>query len=268
MTKKEIKEILDKHEIRPDKRLGQSFLIDQNVLDKIVRSADLKKDETVLEVGSGLGNLTKRLSSQVKKVITIEKSKQIFPLLKENLKEFDNIEFIRGDILREELDLPEEYKIVANIPYYLTSPLLRMFLESENQPETMTLLIQKEVAQRITAQPPQMSLLSILIQFYSTPKIISYVSQTCFWPKPKVDSAILHLSQIKKPKEIDIKRFFKLVKAGFSSPRKQLVNNLFSKLDLNKEEMKKALAECDKPQTARAETLSILDWTHLLLFFK
>lgn len=266
MTKTEIKNILEKYGLRPNKRMGQSFLIDKNILDKIIQTADISKDDTILEIGSGLGNLTQKLAEEARKVITIEKDRQLLQPLEENLKEYGNIEIIQGDILRDEIDLPPDYKIVANIPYYLTSPLLRMFLESENQPEEITLLIQKEVGQRIIAQPPRMNLLAISVQFYAQPKIIFPVSKNCFWPKPKVDSAIIKISQIKKP-SLDVKEFFKLVKAGFSSPRKQLVNNLSSKLDLDKEEIKKALIECGLPQTARAENLSIENWTYLTSFF-
>jgi len=264
MIKTEVKNTLEKHNLRPNKRLGQSFLIDKGTLEKIIKTADLSKEDIILEIGAGLGNLTQELAKKVKKVITLEKDKQFIPVLKENLKDFENIEIIQGDILKTKLDLPQSYKVVANIPYYLTSPLLRMLLGSENQPKEITLLIQKEVAQRIIAQPPKTNLLAVSIQFYAKPKIVSYVSRECFWPKPEVDSTIIKMTEIKKPKEINIKKFFKLVKAGFSSPRKQLANNLSSKLKIDREEIKKALLELGLGQKIRAEGLKIEDWVNLV----
>ncbi|MFH1671299.1 MAG: 16S rRNA (adenine(1518)-N(6)/adenine(1519)-N(6))-dimethyltransferase RsmA, partial [Candidatus Portnoybacteria bacterium] len=218
MTKTEIKEILNKHSIAPNRRMGQSFLIDKNILHKIIETANISKNDTILEIGAGLGNLTKKLAEEARKVITLEKSKQLFPLLKENLKEFNNIEIIQGDVLKDKLNLPDKYKIVANIPYYITSPIIRIFLESENSPEEMILLIQKEVGQRIIAQPPRMNLLALSVQFYARPKIAFHVSKNCFWPKPEVDSSLIKISDIKKPEGIDQNKFFEIVKAGFSSP--------------------------------------------------
>ena len=237
-------------------------MIDQNILRKIIETANISKNDTILEIGAGLGNLTKKLAEEARKVITIEKSRQLFPLLKENLKEFNNIEIIQGDVLKDKLNLPDKYKIVANIPYYITSPIIRMFLESENSPEEMVLLIQKEVGQRIIAQPPRMNLLALSVQFYARPKIAFHVSKNCFWPKPEVDSAIIRISQIKKP-SINVGKFFQIVKAGFSSPRKQLVNNLSSKLGLDKEEIKSALTELGLNEKIRAEALRVEDWVKL-----
>ena len=164
---------------------------------------------------------------------------------------------------------------MANIPYYITSPVIRKFLESENQPEIMVLMIQKEVAQRICSKPPKMNLLAISVQFYSNPKIISYVSKSCFWPKPKVDSAIIKLNVEKEKPKVDRKLFFKIVKAGFSHPRKQLVNNLFSelvlgsenKLKLEKEKVKLWLLKNKIKPEQRAQTLEIKDWEKLAKSF-
>ncbi len=263
MTKTEIKELLEKYRIKPNKRMGQSFLIDKNILDKIIETAHISKDNIILEIGSGLGNLTKRLAQKAKKVIAIEKDKKLIEPLKNTLREYDNVEIIQGDILKNELKLPLNYKIIANIPYYLTSSLIRKFLESENQPQEMTLLIQKEVAQRMTTKPPRMNLLSISVQFYAQPEITFHVSKNCFWPKPKVDSALIKMSEIKKPKGVDIERFFQLVKVGFSSPRKQLVNNLSSKLGLDRGGIKKTLIDIGLDEKIRAEGLRIEDWVKL-----
>jgi len=253
-----LKEILKKYNLAPNKKLGQSFLIDNNIVDKVIKTADISEQDTILEIGTGLGTLTKELAKKAKKVITIEKDKGIIEILKKILKDYENIEIIHGDILKTtKLDI-KDYKIVSNLPYYITSPVIRMFLESDNQPQEMILIIQKEVAQRICAKQTRMNLLAISVQFYSQPKIIHYISKNCFWPRPKVDSAIIRISNIKKP-ETDPKKFFKLVKAGFSSPRKQLANNL-EKLGISREEIKNTLTQCDLSHQARAENLSIEDW--------
>jgi len=269
MDKTQIKEQLRKYNIRPNKLMGQNFLINENTLKKIIEAADLNKNDTVLEVGPGLGVLTKELVKKVKKVITIEKDEQMIEVLKQEIEDDKNIEIIHGDVLDEiknsRLKI-ENYKVVANIPYYLTSHLIRTLLESENQPKEIVLLIQKEVAQRICASIPRMNLLSISVQFYGNPEIISIIPKEDFWPEPKIDSAIIKIANIKKPENVNIKKFFKLIKAGFSSPRKQLANNLSNNLNLNKEEIKKALAECNLNIQARASNLEIKDWINLLRF--
>jgi len=262
----ELKTTLKQHDLIPNKRLGQNFLIDKNILDKIIATADISKKDTILEIGSGLGTLTKELAQRAKKVITIEKDKKLIEILKQTLKNYKNIQIIQGDILRSDLckgrtSRLKSYKIIANLPYYITSPVIRMFLELNNQPQQMTLMVQKEVAQRICAKPPRMNLLAVAVQFYASPKIIFSVSKNSFWPRPKVDSAIIKISQIKKPEGIDSKKFFQLVKAGFSSPRKQLANNLEKILNIPRSQTKRALADkCGLPHQARAQLLSIEDW--------
>jgi len=278
-----IKKLLQKYHLRPNKRLGQNFLISQRALQKIIQTAKLSKKDTVLEIGPGLGVLTHALAKRAKKVIAVEKDKRIVEILRDELGNYKNVEIIHGDILKlfrskrhalfatsllkkgcSKKGVPlDGYKIVANIPYYLTSFLIRLFLESKNPPQEMVLLVQKEVAQRICAKPPKMNLLAISVQFYGQPKIISYVSKKSFWPQPKVDSAIIKIGKIQKPKNINIKSFFQVVKAGFSSPRKQLANNLSQKLNLPREEIKEALAQCGLQRQARAANLSINDWINL-----
>lgn len=270
MNKTDLKNLLQKYNLRPNKLMGQNFLIDENILKKIIETADLNKDDLVLEVGPGLGILTKELSKKAKKVIAIEKDKEMVEALKKELEDYKNIEIICGDILEFHLESLKNYKVVANIPYYLTSHLIRVLLESENQPKEITILIQKEVAQRILPcsaglhKQAKMTLLAISVQFYSKPEIISYIPKESFWPEPKIDSAIIKITDIKKPENINIKKFFKLVKAGFSSPRKQLANNLFDKLNIDKEEIKTALTECNLDIQVRAERLTIDDWIKLL----
>jgi len=289
-----LKKLLQKYHFRPDKRLGQHFLISRKALQKIIQAAKLSKEDVVLEIGPGLGILTEQLAQKVKRVVAVEKDERMVRILKETLKDCQNAEIIQGDILKIKVlpsrfrDFAENkiaaektglgrrgqkallhsginYKLVANIPYYLTSPLIRLFLEAEKPPQMMVLLIQKEVAQRICAQPPKMSLLAVAVQFYSQPKIVSSVSKKSFWPQPKVDSAIIKI--VPRPPAMTSqesrKKFFQIVKAGFVWPRKQLANNLSRKLSLDREEIKKALTERGLNPQVRAENLSVEDWQRL-----
>jgi len=247
--------------IKPKKRLGQNFLVDKNVLNKIIEAANLSLKDIVLEIGPGTGILTIELAKRTKKVIAVEKDRELCAMLKENLKNYKNVEIINADILGVRPPIlggrTPKYKIVANLPYYITSPVIRKFLEAENPPQSMILMVQKEVAQRIIAKPPQMNILAVAVQFYAEPKIISYVSKNSFWPKPKVDSAIIKIVPHvgRTTSHIKIGVFFSLVKMGFSSKRKMLKNNLkieestFKNLGLN-------------PKT-RAENLSIENWIKL-----
>jgi 16S rRNA (adenine1518-N6/adenine1519-N6)-dimethyltransferase len=271
LSPSEIKILLAKYESRPNKRLGQNFLIDKNVLQKIVETAGIKPDDIVLEVGPGIGTLTQELAKNAGKVIAVEKDKKMTDILTDVLKSSNvqNVQIINADILKiEKLEKLKNYKVVANIPYYLTSPLIRKFLEDKNPPEEIILMIQKEVAQRICAKPPNMSLLAVSVQFYAEPKIISYVSKNCFYPAPKVDSAVIKIvprGQTSRPTggltSPDL--FFKIVKAGFSQPRKQLLGNLSKTLKLDKKEVEAWLLQNNINPTQRAETLSISDWSNL-----
>jgi len=229
-----MKEILKKYNIKPNKRLGQNFLTDKSVLRKIINAADLKSDDTVLEIGPGLGILTKELAKRVKKVIAIEKDKRLADLL-------TGVEVINQDALKYTVSIMD-YKLIANLPYYIASPIIRKFLEIKNKPELMVLMVQKEVAKRIVDKKG--SILSISVKFYADVEIISYVSKKSFYPKPKVDSAIIKIVPKEIP-DIDVKEFFNLVKKGFSSKRKMLRNNL--NIDSDK----------------RAEELSVQDWINL-----
>lgn len=263
-----IKELFSKYETKASKGLGQNFLIDKNALGKIISAADLKVGDTILEVGPGIGTLTQELAKTAKKIIAVEKSEVMCKILEETIKDFKNVEIKNDDILQYEP--PEtKYKLIANIPYYLTSPLIRKFLETKNPPEFMVLMIQKEVAQRICSKPPHMSLLAISVQFYAKPKIIDYVSKNCFWPAPKIDSAIIKIEPHNiESEKIDADLFFKVVKAGFSQPRKQLVNNLATLKSLNgvkltKEQISSWLLKNNLSANQRAETLEVSDWIKL-----
>ncbi len=280
ISPKTIKELLSKYETRPSKGLGQNFLIDKAILNKIILAADIESSDTILEVGPGVGTLTQELAEMAGEVIAVEKDKTMVEILQETLKDFSaqggsasggkNIEIIQGDILTTELQLPKNYKLVANIPYYLTSPLIRKFLECDNPPSEMILMLQKEVAQRICANPGDMSLLAVSVQFYADAKIISYVSKNCFWPAPKIDSAIIKIIPHKKY-DVSTDLFFEVVKAGFSQPRKQLANNLLAlsrvegskTLEISKEKVTEWLEKNGIKPIQRAETLTIQDWVNL-----
>jgi len=315
-SKDNIKKLFGKHETRSRKRLGQNFLVDKRVLGKIIEAANLGKEDTVLEIGAGIGTLTLELAKKAKKVIAVEKDPKMCEILHETMKGYENVEIIQGDILKLEIfnfqfsifkqkpnaknQMPKtkckiqntRYKVVANLPYYITSPVIRKFLEAENPPSEMILMVQKEVAQRICARPPRMNLLAVSVQFYAEPKIVSYVSKNSFWPSPKVDSAIIKIARNKNQETVNKELFFKIVKAGFSQPRKQILNNLskglalrsstaaHSKpspnglalsspngLKLEKEAVQGWLLKNNIQPTQRAETLSIRDWINLTKTF-
>ena len=293
MEVKRLKKLLRKYQIRPSKRLGQNFLIDKEVVRKIIEAAELKPEDIVLEIGPGIGALTIELAKRVKRVITIEKDLKMIEVLRETLKDFGNIEIIQGDILKlkfqianSKIQIPKTYKIVANLPYYIVSPVIHQFLENTQvRPVSMVLMVQKEVGQRICAKPPEMSILAVSVQFYAQPEIISYVSKKSFWPQPKVDSAIIKITpkNFAEVRPLSIlhrsdlcQLFFKIVRAGFSQPRKQLINNLsrlnFSSKNLrgqaknpklNRERVKSWLLKNNIQPTQRAETLTIEDWISL-----
>ena len=278
MRLEEIKRLLKKYNIRPSRRLGQNFLVDEKIFSKIIETANLSENDVVLEVGPGIGSLTVELAKRVKKVIAVEKDQDLVRILNNELriKNIKNVEIIKGDILKIgnwKLEIGNfSYKVVANLPYYITSPVIRHFLESvEVKPQQMILMVQKEVAQRICANPPQMSILAVSVQFYAKPEIISFVSKKSFWPQPKVDSAIIKIASRQFGVLVSRQfreRFFRIVKAGFSQPRKQLINNLAEKLKMDKEKVKNWLLKNNIQPTQRAETLTIKDWINLAKGFK
>ena len=264
---KTIKEILRIHQIKPNKGLGQNFLIDSRAIHRLISAAHLGQEDTVLEIGPGLGTLTQELARRARHVIAIEKDAKMVEILKETLINFKNIEVIHGDALKIEYTRYNiqntGYKVVANLPYYITAPVIRKFLELQQKPQQMTLIIQKEVAQRICAKPPQMSILAVSVQVYATPKIISYIKKTSFWPQPMVDAAILQITPLSTSYAQDFPKFFTVVKAGFKQPRKQLVNNLSTGLELPREKVGQWLLSNNIHPTQRAETLGIQDWINL-----
>ena len=270
------KETLKQHGLRPSKRFGQNFLVDRDAINKIIEAADLQPDDTVLEIGPGLGVLTQELAKKAKKVIAIEKDRNMVEILKETLKGYKNVEIVQGDILKifnfqfsifNKFSI-SDYKIVGNLPFYLTAPVIRQFLELADvgrpQVSLMVLVVQKEVGQRICSKSPRMNLLAVSVQVYAEPKIISYISKESFWPSPDVDAAIIKITP--KPQSLrtpDVRKFFAIVKAGFSQPRKQLINNLSSGLKADKAKIREWLLRNDIQPSRRAETLNIEDWIKL-----
>jgi len=263
-SKKNVKAIFQSCQTKPSRGLGQNLLVDKSALRRIIDAAEIKPKDIVLEVGPGFGTLTQELAKNAEKVIAVEKDSRMCQVLKETLKDYSNIDIVNADILKTNLRLPNNYKIVANIPYYITSPLIRKSLESDNQPELIVLMVQKEVAKRICSKPPEMNLLAVSVQFYAEPKIISYVSKNSFWPKPKVDSAIIKIIPVNNyKKQVSSDLFFKIVKAGFSQPRKQLINNFSKALKSDKIKMGEWLSKNNIKPSQRAENLNIIDWVQL-----
>jgi len=262
-----VKKLLKEHDVHPSKRLGQNFLINKHALGKLVDAADIKQGDTVLEVGAGFGTITLEVAKRAKRVVAVEKDRALIPLLKEATRGFDNIEIVNGDILKLTTDgesvVSGQWSVVGNIPYYLTANLIRKLLESQNPPKSMTLMVQKEVAQRICAEPPRMSILSVSVQIYARPNIVGFVSRSSFWPKPKVDSAIITIVPISTNSNIATHEFFKIVRAGFSSPRKQLLNNLTKAFSIPKNEVEDWLLSADIDPKRRAETLQVGEWRSL-----
>ena len=260
---KQTKKICNQYNIKPTHSKGQNFLINESIYNKIIESADLKKDDIVLEVGPGLGFLTEKLSKKVKKVIAVELDDKLVEALHCNASTVLVINKNILDINPKELGLENNnFKIVANLPYNITSFFLRKFLSSEIKPSLMVLMLQKEVVERICAKPPKMSLLAVSVQYYANPKKIQNVSANYFWPKPKIDSAIIELKV--KSKKLKVKSseddFFKLVKAGFSSKRKMLKNNLSNYYNINQKEIENKLKKNNFNPKIRAQELSVDDW--------
>lgn len=252
----------------PIKSLGQNFIKDRKIIKKIIECAKIEKKDVVLEIGPGLGALTKELAKKAKSVFAIEKDGRIIPALKKNMAGAKNIVIIKGDILKTNLSSFDfkDYKIVSNLAYNISLPTIMKFLEEKNPPESMTLMIQKEVAQKICA--PRSSLLKMAVNFYSRAKIIFYVPSSAFWPKPKVDGAVIRFEDIQKnPQPIDKKLFFIVLKAGFLFPRKTILNNLSAGLKLNKLDVKKNLLKTGVNFKKRPEEISFSEWISLALNF-
>lgn len=260
------KQLLDQYNLEPKKSLGQNFLFDENVLARIVETAALSKEDVVLEIGPGLGALTHFLARSVKSVTAVELDDRFLPILQEELAPYDNVTLIHGDILEQDPSalFAEPYKVVANVPYYITGAILRHLLTAAQKPTMMVLTVQKEVAERMTAVPPQMSLLAVSTQFYGRPERVTVLKAGVFWPRPDVDSAVVKIDLLnERPLSFNEESsFFRVVKAGFSQKRKQLQNNL-RQLDLSREEVEQLLKTAKLDGRRRAQTLTIEEWITL-----
>ena len=255
-------------EIKPKHQKGQNFLINEKIYDDIVKAADIKSDDTVLEIGPGLGFLTAKLAAKAKQVVAVELDEKLADYLQTgiNAQDIENIEIIKGDILRfnPARFAGQPYKIVANLPYNITSIFLRQFLSSPHRPTSLVLMLQKEVAERIAAAAPDMSVLAVSVQYYADVEIIRAVKAGNFWPEPKVDSAVIRIITKSRPFSPDIdKKFFQIVKIGFSAKRKMLKNNLAGGLHLDPKTVVDVLVKSGFEERARAEDLSVEDWQKL-----
>ncbi len=262
------KNLLRRADLRARKGLGQHFLVAVGVLRRIIAAADLTPDDTVIEVGPGLGVLTRELARNAGKVIAVELDDNLAALLKQSFSEMSNVQVINADILKIDptvlLAGQKDYKVVANLPYYITAPVLRYFLEAHPRPKLMVVMVQKEVARTIVAKPGECSLLSVAVQFYGKPRIVAKVPSRAFHPVPGVDSALLRIDVYPQPAvPMAEKEFFTLVRAGFTSPRKQVVNSLAQGLNLPKSEVLTLLAKTGISPQRRAETFTIEEWTQL-----
>ncbi len=272
--------LLRRYNLRAKKGLGQNFLVDDDVLASILQAANLKPTDTVIEVGPGLGLMTAALAKNAAWVIAIELDNRLAGLLNENLPS-DNIVVINRDVLGTDTaallqgrapGFPPAftgYKVVANLPYYITQPVIRHFLEAPVKPDVMVLMVQKEVAQVICAGPGDRSMLSIAVQFYGKPEIVTKVPAAAFFPAPDVDSAVVKITVHQDPPvDVDnVDGFFKFVRAGFSAARKQVANSLTKGLGLPKPAVRQMLAKAGIAPERRAETFTLEEWAELYSIF-
>jgi 16S rRNA (adenine1518-N6/adenine1519-N6)-dimethyltransferase len=251
--------------MKAKKSFGQNWLRDEFVLDEIIKSAEIFKEDNLLEVGPGLGTLTQKLVDSGANVVAVEADRDLLPRLNNKFQGKVNFKLIEGDILKFDYSqMPPKYKVVANIPYYLTSNLIRSLLEAQNPPQLMVLLVQKEVAQRILAKPGDMSVLAFSVQYYAKAEFVIDVNKELFEPIPKVDSAVIKITRLNRPAfESDTKKLFRLVKAGFGEKRKMLRNSLAGGLGIETSKVLELLETSGIAPTARAQELSMQDWENL-----
>jgi len=265
---RELRNFLYAHHIRPNKAFGQNFLVDHDVLLHIVETAEIHANDQVLELGAGTGVLTRELAKRARRVVAVELEREMLSLLTKTTRNYTNVEIMERNLLYVdpgEIFGSDSYKLVANLPYYITALTFRHFLESANPPRLFVVMVQYEVAQRIVAAPGDLSLLGVSIQFYGEPKIIAHIPARAFYPAPKVDSAIL---RIDLKDEVPLTpggrdSFFRLVQAGFSERRKQLHNSLAHGLHRKNVDVQPWLLAASIDPSRRAETLSIEDWLRL-----
>ncbi len=257
--------LLREFRLHPKKSLGQNFLVDESALAKVAAAADLTRDDVVLEIGPGLGSLTRHLADLAQRVVAVELDDSLLPALQHVLRSYDNVQIVHGDILQlpiSHFPLPISYKVVANIPYYITSAVIRRLLEAEVRPALIVLTVQREVAERICARPGEMSLLAVSVQFYAQPRIATRIPAGAFYPRPEIDSAVVRLEVLPQPavEAPDHEHFFRVIKAGFSQKRKQIRNALSGGLQLAPSVVEDYLARARIDPKRRAETLTLEEW--------
>jgi 16S rRNA (adenine1518-N6/adenine1519-N6)-dimethyltransferase len=261
--------LASKYGIKPSKTYGQNFLIDETVVEKIISLSEIKKTDTVVEIGPGFGVLTRSLVANAGQVISFEIEKKLADYWNGLLLQFTNLKLVWGNALKTfpevEKDFPENYKVVANLPYQITSAAIRMLLEAKHPPERMTLMVQKEVGERICAKPGDMSLLAVSVQYYADPHFELVVPSSSFWPAPKVDSAVITINKHQTTNDkAEEKWFFTVVKQGFSNRRKLLSKNISGLIDNQKrKELAGIFQKLSLLPTVRAQELSISDWQKL-----
>jgi 16S rRNA (adenine1518-N6/adenine1519-N6)-dimethyltransferase len=274
-----VPDLLRRYGLRPDKGLGQNFLIDPVALQTVVEAAELTSENTVLEIGAGLGSLTRLLAERAKRVMAVELDGQLIPILREVLAQFTNVQIVQGDILALNLadllppadsfangtPLPTSYRVVANIPYYISSAIIRHLMEAYTLPECVILTVQREVAERICASPGEMSLLALSVQVYGFPRVVAHIPAGAFYPSPKVDSAVVRIDLSPKPAVPPdlLPTFFRLAKAGFSQKRKTLRNAVSAGMGWSADQTDTLLLSVGIDSRRRAETLTIDEWHRL-----
>lgn len=264
-----IPRLLRQHNLRPKRSLGQNFLADESALLRIVSCAELSANDAVLEIGPGLGSLTRYLALQARWVVAVELDSRLFPILQEVLSAFSNVRLVQGDILDLDpaslMDAPD-YLVVANIPYYITSALIRHLIESTRPPRRMILTVQEEVARRICARAGEMNLLALSVQLYGEPQIVARIPAGAFYPPPKVDSAVVRIDLLPAPRLpppwVDL--LFKLARAAFSQKRKTLRNALSAGMGWSHQQVESILSSAGIPPERRAETLDLEDWKRIV----
>lgn len=266
------KDLLRRHGIRPDRRLGQNFLFNPNALEKVVAAAELGGHETVLEIGAGVGSLTRLLAQRAGRVVAVEFDQRLLPALREVVEPFPNVRIVEGDILS--LDLPdlvggERYQVVANIPYNITSAVIRKLMEADSSPGRVVLTIQQEVAERIVAEPGDMSLLALSVQLYGEPSVRNRISKRDFYPSPEVDSAVLRIDlRAELPlSNGELEALFMLARAGFHQRRKQLRNSLGHGTELSRNDVDELMESVGLSPKRRPQSLGVEEWIELTLAY-
>lgn len=268
--------ILKKYDFSFQKKYGQNFLIDTHVLDKIIRAAEIGADDFVLEIGPGIGTMTQYLAEAAREVAVVEIDDKLIPILKETLKDYGNVTIIHGDILKVDIEgLVREknqgrpVKVVANLPYYITTPIIMGLLEGGVPVDSITVMVQKEVADRMKVGPgtKDYGALSLAVQYYAQPEVVANVPPNCFIPRPKVGSAVIRLTRHQTPPvQVQDESFlFRIIRASFNQRRKTLVNSLSNSSDLHltKEQVAKALEQMELPASVRGETLTLKQFAKL-----